>query len=137
MWSSVMRILTQKAYTQFLFTLYKRTRTIPFWMHLLLGTLSYLLYSWYCTAIFFMWWDFYNTYILLKRIMEFYQNIPGIKKKSKNKKKGLMFWNMSLNIFRKSLSVELLSALTLVKKCLNNKLFTKHVYVTTSVTHCA
>ena len=47
--------------------------------------------------------------------MVFCQKTPGIKKKQKNKKEGLMFWNISLKIMWNSLSVELSSGLIRVK----------------------
>ena len=49
--------------------------------------------------------------------MAFCQKTPGIKKKKnkKNKKEGLMFWNISLKIMWNSLSVELSSGLIRVK----------------------
>ena len=45
-----------------------------------------LFYSWDCTAISTMYWDFYHTSILLKQIMVFCQNtILELKKKTKKK----------------------------------------------------
>ena len=46
-----------------------------------------------------------------------------------------MFWNISLNIPWKNLSVDLSSALITVK--VNNSLCTKHLPEATSVMHCA
>ena len=46
-----------------------------------------------------------------------------------------MFWNISLNIPWKNLSVGLSSALTTVK--VNNSLCTKHLPAAASVMHCA
>ena len=40
-----------ECWAKIFFTLYKRTRTVRFWMHLLIATLSYLLYSCDCAEI--------------------------------------------------------------------------------------
>ena len=100
--------------------LYKRTRTVRFWIHLLLATLSHLLYSRDCTAISTVDRDFYHTCILLKQIMVFCQkNCWNLKK---YKKEGLMFWNTSPKQYQ--------------LKCFNNSLCTKHIRAATSVMNC-
>ena len=90
-----------------LFTLNKRKRTVCFWMHLLLTLLPYLLYSWDGTGTGLPYQYFVKTNhgVLSKHFWNL----------NENKKEGLMFCNICIIILRKSLSVELLSALIPVK----------------------
>ena len=109
LWSSVMRILTLKAYPKFCSLYIKEQELKVSGCFYYLATRPYLLYSWGCIAISAMYWDFYHTSILLKQIMMFYQKKLLEFKKYKNE--DLMLWNISLNILWKSLFVEISSAL--------------------------